>query len=110
VSRAIRALALAAATLLPLLGGPLGLPPAPVVSAAAPSLTLVGDSTYTVAPDAGRVHVSTTLTATNHLTDTITKQFFFRTAYLSVLPNTTAFKLTAAGTKPKVSGCQRKNR
>jgi hypothetical protein len=106
VIRHLRAVAVAAAVLAPmLLAAPFGIAPggAPVALAAAPSLTLVSDTTYDVAPDVGRVHVTSTVTATNHLTDTITKQFFFRTAYLSVLPNTTGFKVSSVGVKPKVS-------
>jgi len=102
--RARRIGAIALAVLAPLLlAAPLGLTPAPVARAAAPSLTLVGDTTYDVAPAAGRVHVTSVITATNHLTDTVTKQYFFRTAYLTVLPNTTGFKVTSPGTKPRVS-------
>jgi hypothetical protein len=97
VSRHLRAIAVAAAVIVPLLLG------APVASAAAPSLTLVSDTTYDVAPAAGRVHVTSTVTATNHLSDTVTKQFFFRIAYLSVLPNTTGFKVTSPGTKAHVA-------
>jgi hypothetical protein len=48
------------------------------------------------------------VTATNHLHNTVTKQFFFRTAYLSVLPGTSGFKLTAPGLKPSVSVSVRK--
>ena len=99
--RAFRAAALALAVVAPLLlAAPFGTTPA---RAAATDLTLVSDTTYDVAPAAGRVHVTSLITATNHLTNTVTKQYFFRTAFLSVLPNTTGFKLTASGTKPKVS-------
>ena len=109
MSRRLRAIAVAAAVLGPLLlAAPLGLAPARVALAAAPSLTLVSDTTYDVAPDTGRVHVTSVVTATNHLSDTVTKQFSFRTAYLSVLPNTTGFKVTAPGTKPKVGVSARK--
>jgi len=63
------------------------LAPAPV-AAARPDLTLVGQTTYDVRPDEGRVAVTVRLRATNHLRDTVTRRFFFRTAVLTVLPGT----------------------
>ncbi len=80
-------------------GGAIG--PAPA-RAAATDLTLVAATTYTVDPAATRVRISSVITATNHLTNTVTKQFFFRTAYLSVLPGTSGFKITSPGLKPIV--------
>jgi hypothetical protein len=82
---------------LSLLGG------APIARAAAPDLTLITAATYDVEPTAGRVAVTTQITATNHLHDTTTKRFFFQTAYLAVLPGTSGFKITAPGAKPTVS-------
>jgi len=75
----------------------------PVARAATPDLTLVTAATYDVEPAAGRVGVSTRITATNHLRDTTTNRFFFTTAYLAVLPGTSGFRLTAAGAKSSVS-------
>ncbi len=73
------------------------------VAAARPDLTLVGAATYDVLPEAGRVAVSVRLTATNHLRDTATRRYFFRTAFLSVLPGTTKFRISGGNGNPKVS-------
>src|ERR1044071_926668 len=92
------------------LSAALGLVPplAPVpASAAAPKLTIVGAATYDVLPDEHRAHVSVKLTAANHLVNTVTKRYFFRTATLTVLPGTSAFKLTGGSGKPKVSVSKR---
>ncbi|HEV2005538.1 MAG TPA: hypothetical protein VGQ85_02890 [Candidatus Limnocylindrales bacterium] len=75
----------------------------PVAQAATPDLTLVTAATYDVEPAAGRVGVTARITATNHLHDSTTKRFFFTTAYLAVLPGTSAFKLTAPGAKSSVT-------
>ena len=69
------------------LGLALGVVPAlaPVPAAAAgPGLTITGDATYDVLPDEGRVAVTVQLSATNHLRNTITKRYFFRSAFLTV--------------------------
>lgn len=73
--------------------------------AAGPGLTVLGATTYDVQPEAGKVVVTAQLTATNHLKDTITKRYFFRVAYLTVVPGASSFKLTSStqGAKPKVS-------
>jgi hypothetical protein len=76
--------------------------PAPV-AAAVPSLSIVGAATYRVIPEEGRVAATVQLTATNHLKDTVTKRYFFRTAYITVLPGTTNFKLSGGSGTPKVS-------
>src|SRR6185369_12011983 len=87
-----------------LLAGQVGLGAGPAVTrAATPDLTLATDTTYDVLPDTARVHVTSVVTATNHLQDTITRRFFFRTAYLAVLPGTSGFKVTSPGLKPSVS-------
>ncbi len=91
------ALAIALALgLLPALG------PGPV-AAARPDLTLVGHATYEVLPDEGRVGVSVRLRATNHLRDTVTRRFFFRTAFLTVLPGTSNFRISGGSGEPTVS-------
>lgn len=72
-------------------------------AAAVPSLSIVGAATYDVLPDEGRVAVRVQLTATNHLKDTVTKRFSFRVGYITVLPGTANFKLTADNGKAKVS-------
>jgi hypothetical protein len=98
-----RAAAVAAAVLL---GFALGLVPALAptpVAAATPSLTMVGAATYDVLPDEGRVAVTVRLTAANHLKNTATKRYFFRTAPLTVLPGTTSFKLSGGTGKPRVT-------
>ena len=98
-NRVLRVAALAAALVLGLLPA---LDPSPV-AAATPKLTLVGAATYDVRPDDGRVAVTVRLTATNHLQNTATKRFYYRTAFLTVLPGTSGFKLTAKSGTPKVT-------
>ncbi|MBI3752013.1 MAG: hypothetical protein HY263_10230, partial [Chloroflexi bacterium] len=56
---------------------------------------------------AGNVAISVAITATNHLHDTATKHYYFRTAFLAVLPNTSGFKLKAASGSPSVSVSKR---
>ena len=79
------------------------------VAAARPDLTLIGHATYDVVPDEGRVAVSVRLRATNHLRDTVTRRFFFRTAFLTVLPGTSHFRISGGSGKPKVSVAQRRS-
>ena len=76
--------------------------PAPA-AAATPGLTMVGAATYDVRPDEARVAVTVRLTATNHLKNTATKRYFFRTATLTVLPGTSAFKVKGSSRAAKVS-------
>ena len=78
------------------------------VAAARPDLTLVGHATYDVLPDEGRVAVSVRLRATNHLRDTVARRFFFRTAFLTVLPGTSHFRISGGNGKPRVSVAQRR--
>src|SRR3954468_24343949 len=73
------------------------------VAGATPSLSLVGAATYDVRPADGRVVVSVRLTAANHLKDTVTKRYFFRTGFLTVLPGTSGFKLTGGAGAPRGS-------
>ena len=77
------------------------------VAAATPSLTVVGATTYDVRPDEARVAVTVRLTATNHLKNTATKRYFFRTATLTVLPGTSRFKIRGGAGNPKVSVTKR---
>lgn len=74
-----------------------------LAAAAPPGLTIVGDATYDVVPDEARVKVTVVLTVKNNLKDTKTKRYFFRTGFVTVLPNTANFKLAAPSGKPKVS-------
>lgn len=77
---------------------------APVpVAAATPGLTIVGAATYDTLPDEARVAVSVKLTATNRLKNTVTRQFFFRAGFLTVLPGTSGFKISGGSGKPRVS-------
>jgi len=77
---------------------------APATAAAAtPNLTITGDATYDVRPDEHRVAVTVHLTATNHLRNTATRKFYFRTAFLTVQPGTTGYALTGGSGKPKVA-------
>lgn len=78
------------------------------VAAARPDLTLIGHADYDVLPEDGRVAVSVRLRATNHLRDTVSRRFFFRTAFLTVLPGTSNFRISGGTGKPKVSVAQRK--
>src|SRR5262245_9109902 len=91
----------AALGLLPAIGEVPGFGPAPA-AAATPSLTITSDATYDVLPDEHRVKVEVDLTATNHLRNTLTRRYYFRTAYLTVQPGTSGYALTGAG-DPKVS-------
>ena len=101
--RLARAATIAAALLLALVPA---LAPASV-AAATPNLTIVGESTYDVLPDEGRVKVTVNLTATNRLKNTATRRFFFRTAILTVLPGTSAFKLRGGAGNPRVTVTKR---
>jgi hypothetical protein len=88
------------------LGVALGMLPAlaPTPAAAAtPSLTITGDATYDVLPAEGRVAVTVQLAVTNHLRNTATRQFFFRTAFLTVQPGTSGFALIGGSGTPRVS-------
>jgi hypothetical protein len=99
-------LALAATLALALVVGVVpALAPAPV-AAARPDLTLVGQATYDVLPDEGRVAVTVRLRATNHLRDTVTRKFFFRTAFLTVLPGASHFRITGGSGRPRVTVAQ----
>jgi hypothetical protein len=76
--------------------------------AAAPTLTIVSNATYTVDPDKSAVHVAVNLTVANHLTDTKTRLYYFDKAYLAVPPNTAAFKVSSKTGKPTVHLAARK--
>jgi hypothetical protein len=78
------------------------LAPAPVAAATA-SLTLVGAAAYDVIPTEARVAVSVKLTATNRLKDTVARRFFFRTAFVTVLPGSSGFRIAGGSGSPKVS-------
>ena len=88
--------------LMPALGLVPGLAPPPA-AAATPSLTITSDAMYDVLPDEHRIAVTVHLTATNHLRDTPTRRFFFRTAFLTVQPGTSGYRLTGGSGSPKVS-------
>ncbi|HYK96722.1 MAG TPA: hypothetical protein VE011_12800 [Candidatus Dormibacteraeota bacterium] len=105
-SRPVRAAALSVVLGIALgLGAVPALAPVPV-DAATPGLTIVGAATYDVLPAEGRVAVSVVLTATNNLRNTPARNFFFRTAVLTVLPGTSGFQLTGGAGRPKVSVSQ----
>lgn len=78
-----------------------------VAAAATPGLTLVTDAAYVVNPTAGTVAVRVDITATNHLHNTATKTYYFRIAYLAVLPSTTNYRLTTSGGAPRVAVSRR---
>lgn len=79
-----------------------------VRAAATPDLTLIADTRYDVDPDHGRIHVTATVTATNHLVDTKTRLYYFDRAYLAVQPGTTAFKITSDTGVPTVKVTSKK--
>jgi hypothetical protein len=81
---------------------------APSAAAAAPDLTLTADTRYEVDPDKGRIHVTVSLTATNHLKDTKTRLYFFDQAFLAVQPGTTGFKITSDTGVPTVKVTSKK--
>jgi len=80
-----------------------GTPTSATEVAAASGLTTTADARYVVDPDAHRVHVTVALAATNHLTDTKTRRYYFDRAFLAVPPGTTAFKVTSGGASPKAT-------
>ncbi len=94
MTRRLAGLLLAFVAAAGLLAGPAGVAE---VRAAAPDLTIVSDARYDVQPAAHRVHVTLDMVLTNHLRDTSTKRFYFDRAFISVLPDTSAFKLTWSG-------------
>ena len=73
------------------------------VSAATPGLTITSNATYEVLPEEARVAVTAKLTVTNHLKNSVARQFFFRSAFLTVQPGTTGFRLTGGSGPPKVA-------
>ncbi|MBI2781312.1 MAG: hypothetical protein HYX55_05905 [Chloroflexi bacterium] len=79
------------------------LAPEPADAATAPGLTMVGATTYDVQPDVGRVAVTVQLAVTNQLKDTVTKRFFFRVGYITVLPGVSNLRITGGGAQPAVS-------
>jgi hypothetical protein len=104
VGRSLVAAGVAALVLVPALAVlPAGAPGAAPSANAATGLTTTADARYLVDPGTRRVHVAVTLAATNHLTDTKTRRYFFDRAYLAVPPGTTAFKVASAGTSPRVA-------
>ena len=84
-------------TLAPLAGA------VPIVAAATPSVTLVTSTTYDVLPAEHRVAVTSEITVTSHLHDTVTKRFYSSLAYLAVIPSASKFHLSAASGKPSVA-------
>ena len=64
---------------------------------ATPDLTIVSSARYDVQPSRHRIHVTVDLTMTNHLTDTVTRRYYFDHAFLAVLPQATGYELHWAG-------------
>ena len=75
---------------------------APAARAAAPDLTLTSDTRYDVDPENQQIHVTSAITAVNHLKDTKTRLYYFDSAYLAVQPGATNFKIAARTGSPKV--------
>jgi hypothetical protein len=82
------------------IGLPLGAAP---VAGRTPDLTLVTRATYDVLPDEGRVAVTVRISARNRLHDTVARRFYFRTAFLTVPPGASGFRISASTGTPKVS-------
>src|SRR5512141_2652859 len=74
--------------------GPTRFTATPRVLAADPGLTVVTAARYEAQPDAGRVLVTASLTATNHLVDKGTTRYFYDRAYLAVPPGATSFTVS----------------
>ena len=94
MSRRLAGLLLAIVTAAGLLAAPQGVAE---VRGATPDLTIVTSARYDVQPAQHRVRVTVDMTIANHLHDTSSKRFYFDRAFLSVLPDTSGFKLTWAG-------------
>jgi hypothetical protein len=77
------------------------------VAAATPGLTMIGAATYDVLPAEHRVAVTVRLSVANHLKNTVTKRYFFRTATLTVLPGTSGYRLKGTTGTAKVSIAKR---
>jgi hypothetical protein len=75
----------------------------PAAAAAGPSVTMVTTSTYDVLPAEHRVAVTVAITATSHLSDTVTRHFYSDRAYLAVIPTASKFHLSAAAGSPSVA-------
>ena len=73
------------------------------VLAAAPDLTLTSETRYVVDPPGRAVHVTVALTATNHLVDTKTRQYYFDRAFLAVQPGATNVAISARTGTPRVT-------
>ncbi|HEY7970282.1 MAG TPA: hypothetical protein VID95_09830, partial [Candidatus Limnocylindrales bacterium] len=82
---------------------PAGTPGAPVDALAAGGLTTTADARYVVDPATHKVHVAVTLSATNHLTDTKTRRYFFDRSFLAVPASTAGYKVASAGASPHVT-------
>jgi hypothetical protein len=67
------------------------------VRAASPDLTIVSSARYDVQPSRKRVRVTVNLTLTNRLKDTVTRRYYFDHAFLAVLPASSAYALSSAG-------------
>ncbi|MBA2300367.1 MAG: hypothetical protein H0W22_06290 [Chloroflexi bacterium] len=96
-ARRLPTLLLAVVAAVGLLGLPVG-PTAPAaVRAATPDLTIVSSARYDVQPDNKRIRVTLDLTLRNRLKDTTTTRFFFDEAFIAVLPGTSRYRLSWAG-------------
>ena len=94
MSRRLAGLLLAVVAAAGLLAAPQGVAE---VRGATPDLTIVTTARYDVQPAQHRVRVTVDMVMTNHLHDTSSKRFYFDRAFLSVLPDTSGFKLTWSG-------------
>ncbi|HTG41128.1 MAG TPA: hypothetical protein VK697_05875 [Methylomirabilota bacterium] len=79
------------------LGGSILPATAPPARAAATDLTVTTETRYDVQPDQSRVHVTTAVTAVNHLSNTKTRLYYFDKAYLAVQSGAAGFKITGPG-------------
>ena len=78
------------------------------VRAATPDLTVVSDARYEVQPKQHRVRVTLDMVLANHLSDTRTKRYYFDKAFLSVLPRTSGYTLSWAGSGTPTVGVSKK--
>ncbi|MBI3746266.1 MAG: hypothetical protein HY264_07020 [Chloroflexi bacterium] len=93
----------AAAATGPVPAAPTAAAAAPSAAAPLPAVTLVTRTTYDVLPAENRVAVTVAITATSHLRDTVTRQFYADRAYLAVVPTGSKFRLSAAAGSPSVA-------
>lgn len=84
-------------------------PPAVQPAFAAGSLGVRANTTYTVDPDAGRVHVAITYTVTNNKPNTATIIYYYRELTFGIQPDSRAVRASDSSGSLAVSTRERKN-